>query len=283
MTTSLRSNPSLRTKLLSSSFTKRIASLIKKIGNDLERSRSRKSFISYKDKGGERWIDPVTPYDLKIHRLLKKELPKIFPCPVVSEEGEEKEKQDQPFYWLIDPLDGTNNFINRIPFYTISVALMEGKNPIVGIIYAPDHKELYYAWEGGGSYRNGKKIQVSNRPPSHWIIELATKPQEIHEILFLTPLLTTTRAFRFFGALSYSLAYTAEGKIDLFLGTGYPWDVCAGGLILKEAGGVLLTFRGTPRDFFQYEWSLGGSPEVVQTALALLHSERKKEEKNKQE
>jgi myo-inositol-1(or 4)-monophosphatase len=220
--------------------------------------------LEFRNKGKGGVVDPVTPLDLKSNELLKQGLEEILPLPFVSEEsgGEVQER-----YWLVDPLDGTNNFMNGLPFYAISLALMEGEEPVFGAVYAPALHQLFWAKKGEGAYLGKDRLIIPSRPLELWIAELATQPSSLEEVGRIAPLFGRIRAFRVLGSMALSLAYTSAGKLDLFLGAGYPWDIAGGLIILKEAGGVLRTLDGGERRVFDKSWSAGGSEEVVSTFL----------------
>lgn len=220
----------------------------------------------FRNKARSGAVDPVTPMDLKADAMLREELPRILPLPVVSEE---MPGEGGDLYWLVDPLDGTNNYMNDLPFYAVSVALVQGKKPLAGVVYAPALKKLFLGARGKGAYLGKERLKVSSRPQPLWLVELATQPSSPEELRYLLPLLGKVRAFRVFGAMALSLAYTAAGRIDLFLGSGSPWDIAAGMVILEEAGGVLRTLSGKERELPEKVWSAGGPPEVVEAFLHL--------------
>jgi fructose-1,6-bisphosphatase/inositol monophosphatase family enzyme len=246
---------------LSSQRIRETLHLIRKVGRFLDDERQRiAGDLDFKNKGVGRVVDPVTPLDLRSNELLKQGLREILPAPFVSEEtgGEGKE-----FYWLVDPLDGTNNFMNGLPLYAISIALVKEEEPIFGAVYAPALRQLFWAKKGGGAYLGRKPLHISSRPIELWISELATQPSSLDELARIAPLFGRIRAFRVLGSMALSLAYTAAGKLDLFLGAGYPWDIAGGMVILKEAGGVLYTLEGKERRLSEKVWSAGGSREAV--------------------
>lgn len=159
--------------------------------------------------------------------------------------------QPSGFQWLIDPLDGTNNFVHGLPFFTISIALARDAQPVVGVIYDPIRDELFTAIRGGGAALNGQPIHV-------------TPLASLSEAMLSTGFPLRARAFldaylRAYGALflkaglrrtgsaALDLAYVAAGRFD-----GYwdvmlmPWDYAAGALLVQEAGGKVSGFLGTP-------------------------------------
>jgi len=121
--------------------------------------KSLNSLVSYVDKGAE--------------EQLVKELSNLLPeAGFIAEEGT-SDKKGERYNWVIDPLDGTTNFLHGIPVFAISVALMDKKEPVIGVVYELGQKEMFYAWKDGGAYLNGKKISV-------------TKNNELKDCLFAT-------------------------------------------------------------------------------------------------
>lgn len=245
-----------------------ICRLAREVGGFLLKERGKAGRdLAFSNKSDTGIVDPVTSLDLRSSNLLKAGLSQILPVPFVSEE--EPEGEGGEIYWLVDPLDGTNNFINDLPFYALSIALVEGKEPILGVVYAPALHQLYWGAKGWGAYQGRRRLQVSPRLSPFWIAELATQPTTPEELGIVAPLIGRIRAFRIFGAMALSLVYTASQKTDLFLGAGYPWDIAAGMVILKEAGGVFKTLDGKDRHLEEKVWSIGGAPEVVAEVLQM--------------
>ncbi|MFH1223765.1 MAG: inositol monophosphatase family protein, partial [Pseudomonadota bacterium] len=157
-----------------------------------------------------------------------------------------KNKKNSPSgKWIIDPLDGTTNFFHKIPHYNISIALeVEGK-VVVGVVYNPVTKEVYHTTLGGGAYKNNKRIHVSkNKDLSKAIIGtgFAYMNEKIFNkhIEFFKRFTKHTHGLRRFGAAALDMCYVAAGIYDGFYEeTLSPWDIAAGSLLIKEAGGKL--------------------------------------------
>jgi len=165
------------------------------------------------------------------------------------EEKTSKTLADSEFQWIIDPLDGTTNFVHGVPCYSISVALAENKNIIAGIIYEINLDEMFTAWKDGGSFLNGKPIQVSsaNKLSESLIatgfpyidFSFMSKYMEVFNYC-----MKNTRGLRRLGSAAVDLAYVACGRFDVFYEYGLnPWDVAAGTIIVKEAGGKVTDFN----------------------------------------
>lgn len=166
----------------------------------------------------------------------------------IAEEGT-GEAKDGGLNWIIDPLDGTTNYIHQLPFYCTSVALVQDQKLLLGVIHDPNHGQSFYAWENGGAYLNGQQIQVSKESALSASLLATGFPyddfgrQEPYMEL-LKDITQNTRGIRRLGSAALDLAYVAWGKFELFYEYGLnPWDVAAGICIVKEAGGNTSAFQ----------------------------------------
>ncbi|MCL4131077.1 UNVERIFIED_CONTAM: hypothetical protein GTU68_044896 [Idotea baltica] len=174
----------------------------------------------------------------------------IIPSATFFTEEETVQRQSTEWTWVIDPLDGTTNYIHGIPFYSISVALMHHDEVVMGIIKDCARSETFYAWQGGGAYLNGRPITVSDTYQLSDAIMATGFPYYDFDraesyIRALMILMKRSRGIRRFGSAALDLAYVASGRFDAFFEYGLnPWDVAAGILIVREAGGRVTTFSG---------------------------------------
>ncbi len=191
----------------------------------------------------------VTYVDRMSEAFLVKELSAVLPeAGFIAEEGT-KAKIGGRFQWVIDPLDGTTNYIHALPVYSVSIALMDEEEVILGVVYEVNQEECFYAWKEGLAFLNGESIQCSDTR----ILDdslLATgfpyaDPGYMeHNLRLLGYLLQNTRGLRRFGSAAVDLAYVACGRFDAFYEYGLnPWDVAAGSLIVSQAGGRVSDFR----------------------------------------
>ncbi|XP_051166971.1 uncharacterized protein LOC127285161 [Leptopilina boulardi] len=206
--------------------------------------------------------DLITEYDKKVENILIGELSKKFPNhKFIGEESVDDqipELTDDPT-WIIDPIDGTTNFIHSYPESCISLALTICKELVIGIIYNPVNGDLYTAKKNEGSFLNGIKIKTS--PSTELKTSLvSTDPGLFHDGLKnrdlfverLKAFATTTHGIRSNGSAALSLSYVARGIIDIYqMQLLKPWDVAAGTLIVQEAGGVLTDAKGQPFNIMQ--------------------------------
>ena len=173
--------------------------------------------------------DFVTNSDTKVEKVLINELSKKK-FSIISEESGLKIKEDKNKYWIIDPIDGTINFLHGIPHFCISIALINHNEIISGVIYDPIKNEIYYAEKNLGAFLNNKRIRVS-------------KKNDLDECLFGTNTSGTkikNLNLRVSGSAALDLAYVAAGKLDGFYQKDLNlWDIAAGMIIIREAGGML--------------------------------------------
>ena len=216
-----------------------------KIHNDLIEVKGDHNYVTYVDKTAEQ-------------RLIE-ELKKILPqSGFIAEESPELNAGDE-FTWIIDPLDGTTNFIHNIPVYSISIALMYKDELISGVIYEINRDECFYAWKDGGAYLNGKKIRVSTSTELNDSLLGTGFPYYDYSHLdkylqLFKYFMENTRGVRRMGSAAVDLAYLACGRFDGFYEYGLnPWDVAAGLIIIKEAGGKYCDFKGGDNQLYGKE------------------------------
>lgn len=203
---------------------------------DKVEEKSFNNLVSYVDKTAEQ----------KFMVELKKVLPEAG---FIAEESEELEPAEV-WNWVIDPLDGTTNFIFKIPAFCTSVALIKNKELKIGVIYDPNRNEMFSAYQGGGAFLNGKKIRVSQKDELIKTLIATGFPYDDFDrsekyLRLLGILMKETKGIRRLGSAAIDLAYVACGRFDAFYEYGLnPWDVAAGSLIVQEAGGTVSDFKG---------------------------------------
>jgi myo-inositol-1(or 4)-monophosphatase len=155
--------------------------------------------------------------------------------------------------WIIDPLDGTSNFVSGFPFWCVSIAAREGDEIVAAVIWDPLRDEMYTAERGGGAWRNGTRLAVTGRPSLDGAFVATGFPfRNRHKIdsylALFKAVFVHARAIRRAGSAALDLAYVAAGVFDGFFEFRLaPWDVAAGALLIEEAGGVLTDFDGGKR------------------------------------
>ena len=190
--------------------------------------------------------DFVSRADRTAEETIREELLRARPSyGFLGEEGKEIDGEDPTRRWIVDPLDGTTNFLHGLPHWAVSIALEHKGQIVAGVIYDPVKDEMFYAEKGGGAWLNESRLRVSGR---HRLIEsiFATGlpfagrsdlPETIRDLARLLPACAGVRRF---GAASLDLAYVAAGRYDGFWERGLKeWDMAAGLVIVREAGGIV--------------------------------------------
>jgi myo-inositol-1(or 4)-monophosphatase len=187
--------------------------------------------------------------------------------------------RDADYIWIIDPLDGTTNFIHGMPHYCVSIALMERGVITQGLVYDPVRNELFTASRGRGAFLNDRRIRVSKRSKlDESLIGTGFPFRMISQIddylLMLRPVMERAAGIRRAGAAALDMAYTAAGRFDAFFELGLkPWDVAAGSLLVTEAGGLVGDFSGNA-SYLESEQVLAGAPKVFSALIPLLAGRR---------
>jgi myo-inositol-1(or 4)-monophosphatase len=203
------------------------------------------------DKVEEKSFNQLVSYvDKTAEEKLVKGLSAIFPeAGFITEEATIAVEQKE-YMWVIDPLDGTTNFIHGIPVYSLSIGLLQHHKPIMGIVYEINRDELFYAWEGSKAYLNGTEISVKqNAELSKSLLATGFPYYDFDGMKgYLNALqyfMKNTQGMRRLGSAAVDLAYVACGRFDGYFEYGLsPWDVAGGVFIVQQAGGVVSDFKG---------------------------------------
>jgi myo-inositol-1(or 4)-monophosphatase len=192
----------------------------------------------------------VTYVDRKSEEMLVEELSRLVPgSGFIAEEGKYG-PEGADLKWVIDPLDGTTNFIHGVPIFSISVALMQDDRIILGVVHEINRSESFYSWQGGKAYLNGKEIRVSPASRLHDSLLVTGFPYKRDDILdryvdLFKGFIKKTQDLRRLGSAAADLAYVASGRFEGFYEIGLsPWDVAAGSFLVKQAGGQVTDFKG---------------------------------------
>lgn len=200
--------------------------------------------------------DLVSYVDKEAEKQLVEGLHKIFPeAAFITEENPDTHYlSDKEFHWIIDPLDGTTNFIHGLPVFAISIALMQRDEVVLACVYEINRKECFYASKGGGAFCNAVKLRVSEVSLLADALLATGFPYHFFEknaqyLQILNNLMQQSQGLRRMGSAAVDLAYTACGRFEGFFEFNLkPWDVAAGSLLVQEAGGRVGTF-GESTDF----------------------------------
>jgi myo-inositol-1(or 4)-monophosphatase len=231
-------------------------------GNFIEKEavQFKSAAIEYKD------VNNVVSYvDKKAEEMIVDALRKILPeAGFITEEGTATTTDIEGYNWIIDPLDGTANFVHGLPNYSVSLALAHGKDILVGVVYNVCYKDMFWAVKGGGAYKNDTKIHVSAVNSLNQSLFATGFPyykfEEIEKyIKILESLMQKTHGLRRLGSAAIDLAYVACGYFDGFYEYNLnSWDMAAGILLIKEAGGTVTDFAGGDNHLFGGDIVAGG-------------------------
>ncbi|HWY37993.1 MAG TPA: inositol monophosphatase family protein [Bacteroidia bacterium] len=221
-------------------------------------ARERKVF-SEKDILAKDTNDLVSYVDKQAEQQLIEKLGKIFPAAGFIAEESSPVANTGEFNWIIDPLDGTTNFIHNIPAYAVSVALASKTEILLGAVYNIPQNELFYTHRNGKAYMNGKEISVSKSTKlSDCLIATGFPVKNFDRLQGFQNateyFMRNTRGIRRMGAAAVDLCYVACGRFDAFFEYNLnAWDVAAGALIIKQAGGTISDFSGRENYLFGKE------------------------------
>jgi myo-inositol-1(or 4)-monophosphatase len=194
--------------------------------------------------------DFVSAADLKADRILKTELSRARPgYGLLFEESGAAAGTDGRHRWIVDPLDGTMNFLHGIPHFAISIGLERDGEIVAGVVYEPTRDELYWAEKGAGAYLNDRRLRVSaRRQLSDAVIATGLRPSDRDKpaiAAIFAAVAASAAGVRRFGAAALDLAYVAAGRLEGFWEFGLsPWDIAAGMLLVREAGGYVSDLSG---------------------------------------
>ena len=191
--------------------------------------------------------DFVTRADLEVSALIKSRLKEEYPSVgfISEEDYESLEFEGDKEYWILDPIDGTTNFMHQMPFCCLSLALWSKGESVLGVIYSPYTGELFSAEKGKGAYLNGERIRVSDHEKLSDCVGLlefnAYYKNEVEQALdHARRIYLACQDIRTFGSAALEFAYVACSRADVYLGRYLkPWDFAAGMCIVKEAGGIV--------------------------------------------
>ena len=195
---------------------------------------------------------------------------------LAEESGTEHGAKDSEFVWIIDPLDGTTNFIHGFPVYCVSIALAVRGKVEQAVIYDPSRNDLFTATKGRGAYMNDRRLRVSKRTQlTDCLISTGFpfRPGDNFKqyLAMMSDVMPRCAGLRRPGSAALDLAYVAAGFTDGFFETGLSiWDIAAGSLLVTEAGGLVGNFTGEP-DFLEQRECLAGAPRIYGQLVPLLH------------
>ena len=253
-----------------------VCNVVKTAGNFIREEKVKFRFEQKESKGVH---DFVTYVDKRSEEILVNKLHMLLPeAGFLAEEGTGSKKKGK-YNWIIDPLDGTTNFIHGLPPFAISIALSDSDKIVTGVIYEVSFDECFYAWKNSPAYLNGEVIQTTKIQTLNDALIATGFPYtnytRIKEYLeTLEFFMKHTHGLRRIGSAATDLAYVACGRFDAFYEYSLkPWDVAAGAFLVQQAGGRISDFRGGNDYLFGQEIIAGGVnifPEMLRSIKEIM-------------
>jgi len=234
-------------------ITKQVISLCKTVGRFIKHEGAK---IGEKDVEYKGIHNLVTYVDKNAEKMILEALQKLVPEAGFIAEEDSSLPRAERFNWIVDPLDGTTNFIHSVPVFSISIALADKGETILGVVYEINLRETFYAWKGSPAFLNNKKIKVTTADKLNNTLVATGFPYSDYSLLdpylqLFKDLMQSSRGVRRLGSAAVDLAYVACGRFDLFYEYGLnPWDVAAGAFIVQQAGGKITTFTDSDNFVF---------------------------------
>src|SRR5690554_221754 len=247
----------------------------RKAGELIERAGERVDLVAIEEKGRN---DFVTEVDKSAEKEIIYHLRKAYPeHSIIGEEGGSQPGSNTDVEWIIDPIDGTTNFIHGIPHYSVSIACRIKGQLEHAVVYDPVKREEFTASRGRGARLNGRRIRVSNRRGLPGALIGTGIPFSGYALENITPYLAAlqeiagqTAGIRRPGSAALDLAYVAAGRFDAFWEMNLnSWDIAAGILLVKEAGGLISDFHGG-HDYLESGNIVCGGPKVFKPILQIV-------------
>jgi myo-inositol-1(or 4)-monophosphatase len=237
---------------------KEVNRICKEVGRFIQLEQTRLSLQNIEEKGRNNF---VTYVDKAAETLIIGELHSLIPDAVFLAEENTKTEQKEEFShrWIIDPIDGTTNFIHGVPCYSISIALEQQGEIVAGTVYDVVNKECFWSVKGDKAYINETPIKVSNRAKLEDALLVTGFPYRHGEALdqwmeLFKHFIKNTHGVRRLGSAALDLAWVAAGRFESFYEYGLsPWDVAAGAFIVKQAGGEVTDFSGGDSYLFGHQ------------------------------
>lgn len=221
--------------------------------------------------------DLVSYVDKTAEKQLVRNLAKLIPGAGFTTEEETINSRGEVYNWIIDPLDGTTNFIHGIPTYAISVALYEDDQPVIGVVYEINRGEMFFTYKGGAAYLNNKEIRVSTRASLSDSLLATGFPyyqfdKQAQYMQLFSEMMQKCHGLRRIGSAATDLAYVACGRFDAFFEYNLnAWDVAAGAYLVQQAGGNIMNFSGGA-EFLEKREILASNGLIHEDILAIMNT-----------
>lgn len=254
---------------------KKLIKIIKEAGKILKKGYYSDKEVSFKAKK-----DLVTKYDVAVENYLKKEFNKYFEEFNLIAEESDNSKVEFNNSIIIDPIDGTTNFVNGVPHTAISVGVYKNKKPYLGVVYNPILDELYVAKVGKGAFLNGVKLKVSSEDDLQKSLIATGFPytsgsneDDLNDVLKkVKDVLPHCQDLRRLGSASIDLCMVARGTFEAYYEMNLkPWDVSAGVLVLSEAGGKITNIKGGEYNLFEDKYIVASNGKIHEKLIEKLN------------
>jgi len=213
--------------------------------------------------------DLVTQYDKNAQKIIIDEIKQNFPDDgILAEEGVDEKANN---LWVIDPIDGTINYIHGLPSYSISIAYLENEKPIFGVVYSPVNNETFVGIKNQGAYLNGVKLKIINKSNLNETVgSIGFFPNFTG--LFISKIESKVRRIRILGSAAISASYVAAKKFDFFIAKkANPWDIAAAYLIVEESGGKIVDFQGKKPNLLKKGSFIFANPGILNKILTIVN------------
>lgn len=233
-------------------LTDEVAKLAREVGGFIREERKKFSLESVEHKGTNNLVSYV---DKTAEEQIVKRLSELLPEAGFITEEETINKTGEVYNWIVDPLDGTTNFIHGLPTFSVSIALEQNKELVLGVVYEVNLDECFTAWKNGGAYLNGKPIKVSDAGTVEESLIATGFPYYDFEKLekymrVFTELTQKCHGLRRIGSAAVDMAYTACGRFEAYFEYNINlYDIAAGVVLVREAGGEAFNFKGEDEFF----------------------------------
>lgn len=250
----------------------KVINIVKATGSYISKQGNLLELEQVEEKGDHNY---VTYVDKTAESMLVEGLKYILPTSGFITEEETNTTKGDVFNWIIDPLDGTTNFIHQVPVYCVSVALQENNEIVVGVILEINLNECFYAWKDGPAMLNDRVIKISGNNNFNTALIATGFPYHDYGrmdayIEVFREMIKQTAGLRRLGSAAADMAYVAAGRFEGFYEYGlHPWDVAAGVLIVRQAGGDVIDFKGGNNHIFGKEL-ICGNPYTVKKMKEII-------------
>ena len=244
----------------------------REVGPMLRRAQERLDEITAEEKNPH---DFVTQMDRAAEAKIIETIHHVYPNHSILAEESGKQSKNDAVTWIIDPIDGTTNFIHGIPHFCVAIAVQESNKITHAVVYDPMKEELFSASRGRGAHMNNYRIRVTQaKTLTHALIGTGFPIQQQDKLdtylASFKDIFTQCAGIRRAGAAALDLAYVAAGRLDGFWECSLkPWDMAAGSLLIKEAGGLVTDFQGT-ENFLETGHIVAANPKLLRALIPLV-------------